>query len=75
MDKVCRTCKHYWKTALSAYSLEPYMGKGYTFDEAIELCKFDKPEPVYTCHLADNWTDPDDECMIDKWEPKDGLEE
>lgn len=57
----CKDCIYYQKTQLKGYDLKPYIGKGYTLDEVLELSQKDEPIPVYDCPYNEDWAEADDE--------------
>ena len=56
----CSKCKNFQKTDLIGYDLKPYIGKGYTLEEILELSSKDEPMPVFDCPYAKDWCDADD---------------
>ena len=72
----CGECRHYQKTQLTGYSLEPYIGKGYTLDEILEKVRNDDPIPIYDCPYASDWCEAEIEANTlckNKYEPRKRL--
>lgn len=55
----CKDCKNYQKTQIMEYDLRPYIGKGYTLNEIMELSSKDEPKPLYDCPYANDWCEED----------------
>lgn len=70
---ICKECKHFQPTQIQEVNIQPYIGKGYTLKEIIEISKNDIGQPLWDCPYANDWCEEDNEINTlcdNKFEPK-----